>query len=1647
MKCFNLLMLLVFAFIQTSKAQETIHCWDFNGTAPNGNFNTSPLEIDNRVSGNGSITHNLTNAEDYGGDASNACSGSNAGNAFSPRNDENNGNHFDLNFSSAGFQDLTLSFWVRRTGTGFNSNQIQYSVDGGTSFSNLTSGSFSPVNSTAGSVHSFDFSSITEVNDVENLVIRIIIDGATSGTGNNRYDNIKLVGSPIANDTTTEVSAPQNQIASASIVADATTTSASTQDVFSFSVDDLGSGDNLPTKITQMRFVTGPNNTANWENQLQDVNIVDNDNNTFSPSVTISENELILEFSNPISIADGTSTEFTLSLYLNSTNIQDGEIIQFQVEGSNSGFEADFSSGSDFSNNFTSGNITGNQFDIDVQASAIEFSQEPVDTAINAAMSPAVEVSFIDINGNLDTSVSGEVTITSTGNLANSPATENAVNGVAVFNSISHTNLGNNLILSASATGFNQISSNAFNIGTLFIAVQNFDNATPEWDFSSNISFFNDSWGSAYFGIIDINNASPLNFSGFDGNILGENDLDSPNGTSNFAELEFENINISGYENVNLSLDWQAVGYNTGSDFLKYELIYDGENQGEVFVFDGGQTAENGSGTISLNVPNSVNQVGLRYIISSNGVTGFSGLDNIELSGISNDTDSQIVAPSTPIPSGTIIADEAVNVSNSVKVLRFDVTDSGSLDGLSTEINTLRFVPGSSNTANWSEVIDGVRIESGSFIAQSNQNLSISNDEIILEITDNSNGVMTINDGTSKTFELSVFIKSGGITDQEVVQLAIPAGNATQFVNSSGSSFSRNISGFEGNAFTIDVQGNGFEFITDASTTILGEAMFPVEIANTDAEGNIDLSFTENLSITSTGDLQNSPISVSPVNGVAIFENIVHISLGTGIQLMANANGYSAVNSQNFNIIETPSLLISEVADPSDNFNGRFVELYNSGTNAINFSENTYFLHNATNNSSVQLTGNLPAKSHYIVSLSDDASFDFNANYDTNSDLVSGVISGNGDDAYFFSTNNSQATLIDVFGVISESNQSGISWNYEDARAIRNIPTVDAPSSSFNINEWNFSTANISDMTPNEGDNDYIFNNSWTVEGLGNAPNTQSSDAQNIFIKSGTATLNSNIEINDVVVRENTTLLIERRLNISGDFLNEGEVVFKSSNARTAVLGQVNPNSEIIGNNFVSERFFSNSNRAFRYISPSINSTGSINENWQEGANDVSENPNPGYGTHITGSQSGAEGFDATATGNPSLFQWNANTQEWNAVPNTDTETLQANEAYGILMRGDRSISLTSNEALGNSTVLRTRGNLLYGNQIVPNLAQNEGEFSLVGNPYQAKIDMDVLLNNAEGLSSQFSYIYDPTLGNRGGYVTVEFQNGNATVTPVGSSVNKNLQVNQAFFVQTISANPSLTFTESSKVETSTNNGTFSDETSSLESIKVDLKNAELDKIVDGVKINIGSNYNEAVDFSDAPKFWNEAEWFAIDKSPDFLSVESTSISENNDEIQLYLDNFQTNEYAFLIDLEEFEAAEVSLYDAYTGGNYNLSNSEINSISFLADESIPGSIESDRFKLKFDNITLNQQEFNSEKFSVTPNPVTENFFRINLNESFTESEITIGLYDLQGRSVFEKHSKAQNPIEIQVEDQLNSGVYILKVSNASKSFTKKLIVQ
>lgn len=192
-------LLLIFCLMSVvGWGQMTIHCWDFNGTASGGTFNSSPINTDNRVTGNGTITHNITDTEDFAGSSSNACSGSSTGAAFCPRGgtgQENNGNSFVLAFPTTGYESITLSFWARRTGTGFNNNTIEYSTNGGSSYTNLTT--FSPSSSSGGSVESFDFSGISAINNNADFQIRITLNGSTSSTGNNRYDNIKLEGTVV----------------------------------------------------------------------------------------------------------------------------------------------------------------------------------------------------------------------------------------------------------------------------------------------------------------------------------------------------------------------------------------------------------------------------------------------------------------------------------------------------------------------------------------------------------------------------------------------------------------------------------------------------------------------------------------------------------------------------------------------------------------------------------------------------------------------------------------------------------------------------------------------------------------------------------------------------------------------------------------------------------------------------------------------------------------------------------------------------------------------------------------------------------------------------------------------------------------------------------------------------------------------------------------------------------------------------------------------------------------------------------------------------------------------------------------------------------------------------------------------------------
>ena len=192
---FNLIcaVLILFAASQAAMADE-LAVW---------NFNDSNLNVDH---GSGTLTSdfNVVNVLFGAGTTNNARQGDTAGQALSLQggtSNANNGRNITFNVSTVGFADIVVSFATQGTSTGFNSNQFQYSLDG------ISFIDFGPpyVPTTAfGSVPLvFTLAAIVGLNNNPDAAFRIVFNGATSSTGNNRIDNIVVEGTSAETETET----------------------------------------------------------------------------------------------------------------------------------------------------------------------------------------------------------------------------------------------------------------------------------------------------------------------------------------------------------------------------------------------------------------------------------------------------------------------------------------------------------------------------------------------------------------------------------------------------------------------------------------------------------------------------------------------------------------------------------------------------------------------------------------------------------------------------------------------------------------------------------------------------------------------------------------------------------------------------------------------------------------------------------------------------------------------------------------------------------------------------------------------------------------------------------------------------------------------------------------------------------------------------------------------------------------------------------------------------------------------------------------------------------------------------------------------------------------------------------------------------
>ena len=203
-----------------------------------------------------------------------------------------------------------------------------------------------------------------------------------------------------------------------------------------------------------------------------------------------------------------------------------------------------------------------------------------------------------------------------------------------------------------------------------------------------------------------------------------------------------------------------------------------------------------------------------------------------------------------------------------------------------------------------------------------------------------------------------------------------------------------------------------------------------------------------------------------------------------------------------------PSLIITEVADPSDQYKGRFVEIYNNGATDINLATEQIYIAFQVNGGSVSsraLSGTLAANEVMIIGNSSN----INTYYGFSADEDYITVDGNGDDGYFLyhGGNHSSGTLFDSYGVLGQDG-TGQVWEYENSRAVRLNPKSISPNATWTLAEWTITSANVADMTPGALENEFRYDGDWKPRDV----YANSSATDDVYISSS-VTLTDNLSV------------------------------------------------------------------------------------------------------------------------------------------------------------------------------------------------------------------------------------------------------------------------------------------------------------------------------------------------------------------------------------------------------------------------------------------------------------------------------------------------------------------------------------------------------
>ena len=552
---------------------------------------------------------------------------------------------------------------------------------------------------------------------------------------------------------------------------------------------------------------------------------------------------------------------------------------------------------------------------------------------------------------------------------------------------------------------------------------------------------------------------------------------------------------------------------------------------------------------------------------------------------------------------------------------------------------------------------------------------------------------------------------------------------------------------------------------------------------------------------------------------------------------------------------------------------------------------------------------------------------------------------------------------------------------------------------------------------------------------------------------SGANTINTK---NLTVAHSGTTSTLNNRINVTGALtvsngtLNANNKLTLVSNAAGSAV--IAPVSGSITGKVTVQRYIAQGKRAFRFLTPSVTTDNFISNNWQSS-------------THITGSTTGANGFDTTVSGSPSMYTYNnqqATGSGWAAIASTTGTNLNALQGYRILVRGDRTPTLITQASQANMNVpvtlsatgTVTTGQVTFNSSSTPvsiNSTSNgtTDGYSLIGNPYVNTVNWNTLTKT--GLTNAY-YTWDSNMGTsdqRGRYVAY---NSTTFSNNASSSVNQYIQPGQAFFVKntTLGTAGSITFNESDKLGTNINNfyRTMNTNFSRLELQVYQTSELALGGYPIDAAVSVFDNqFTNAIENGDVAKLSTGIENISFLNSNLTLTIDARPQVVATDELQVQLQQFQANKnYTFRTHFNNFDPATTPfLVDTYLNQYTALANTATTDVVFTTTTNAL-SYGTNRFKIVFQNNALNNPNFNAENIVVYPNPVTNNQFNIAF-PSYLTGKVAIKIINTIGQTVYETKTEAQNTITITPNSILSKGLYFVELTNQGKSSTKKITIQ